>query len=784
MVRTALNLKVLRSLWILRFQTLSIAVLVACGSGLLIAAWSSYDALQRAKQSTYETLFFGDAFAEVKEAPLSLESRIRSIRGVREVDLRLVESALIRLPGAPSAQFISLPEHDQPGLDRVHLKSGRLPAPSLIPEVLLHEGFALARGLNPGDTLSAVVGGRQWKLRISGVALSPDSVYVIGPGSPLPDNSRYGLAWMNRKDLERITGKGRTFKRVSLKLSSNTPPLTVLEDLDRILRPYGSPGSYLRKDQYSNRLVENEITEQKTLAVLFPVIFLGIATLLIHSTLGRLVQLERIQIATLRALGYRSIEIMIHYLKLACCMIGGGAILGIALGTGIGQLLSRSYQAFFRFPEIRFSPGGDAILLGLLASVFSGVIGAISAMASIRSLTPAEALRPPAPRRFHSSYLDRSFLGPRIPVRVRMVLRNTLSRPLRLVWNTVGISCAWILLIMSWSWNDILENLIDERFQRLARETLSMSLRTPVKDASIQSWKRLPGVIEFETYRILPVRMRYAHHSKTLVLSGGPTSPRLELPTLDTPIHGLTDGLVLSRYFRNTWGLKVGDRMEFESLEEGQRSFIIPVSRFIQDPIGVSARLPKDLLHSQLNEAPSFNRILLRVDPAFVDQIHDRLEDSPLGTSIRTKADTLASFSRTLGTLIRGSTLVLVSFAIAMALAILLNSIRISFAEREKEIASLRVLGLPFSTAFDLLLSETAIQWILAAPIGCVAGNVLTRAALKAMHAEEYDFTAVISNRTYALSFLILGFCLAAGTQWMRIICRSKPLPDAVKSEE
>jgi putative ABC transport system permease protein len=776
MVKQALNTKILRSLVRLRFQTVSIAVLVACGSGLLIAAWSSYDALQRAKQHTYDNLHFGDIFAEVKEAPLSLESRIRAIPGVREVDLRLVESALIRLPGAPSARFISLPEAGSPGLDRVHLKSGTLPESTQIPEILVSEGFALARTLRPGDTLGGIVGGRQWMFRISGVGLSPDSVYLIGPGSPLPDNTRYGLVWMNRKDLERISRKGRTFQRLSLKVSPGISTTGVIEDLDRILKPYGSSGSFLRKDQLSNRLVENEITEQKTLAVLFPGIFLGIATFLIHNTLARLVQMERVQIATLRALGYRSLEIMVHYLKLALSMIAIGAVAGIALGTGIGSLMSRSYQAFFLFPEIVFRPGFDAILLGLLASVTAGVLGAVSALRSIRALTPAEALRPPAPQRFRTGILDRSFIGPRIPVRIRMILRNSLAHPIRLAWNILGMACAWILLIMSLSWNDILENLIDERFLRLSKETLSMSLRTPVKDSSADSWGQLPGVLEHEAYRMLPVRMRFAHHSKTLILNGTPPFPRLELPAVE--------GLVLSRYFQNTWGLNIGDRVEFDSLEDGKKTFSMQVSHFFQDAIGLSARVPKSILHSHLNEDPSFNRILLRVTLPSVPALLDRLEGSPLAISIRTKSDILTSFDRTLGTLIRVSSLVLVAFAIVMALAILLNSIRISFAERQKEIASLRVLGLPFSTAFDLLLSEAALQWILAAPIGCVAGNLLTRAALKAMHAEEYDFTVVISSRTYGWAFILLGACFLAGSQWMRNICHSTPLPDAIKTEE
>ena len=778
-----LNLKVIRSLLALKVQTAGIALLIACGSGLLIAAWSSYDALRGAKEKTYRNLRFGQIFADVKSAPLSLNSRLRSIPGVAEIDLRMVEDGLIHFSGAPSGRFISLPESGTTGLDRLHLSLGDFPVASSIPEAVVHEGFAQAHGLRPGDRIETTLGGRRWTFRISGIGLSPDTVYAIGPGAPLPDDLRFGVFWMRRTDLERMTGKKHTFRRLSLTLNEDARSDRIREEVDRLISPYGTAGTYLRKYQVSDRLIENEIAEQKTLAILFPGVFLSIAAFQTQSALVRLIGLERLQIATLRALGYGHTDIVLHYLKLVFLMVSGGSLLGVLLGTGVGKLMAGSYRLFFRFPEVAYTTGKDAVLLGLGASVFPAFLGATTALKSIRTLTPAEALRPTPPPTFRITLLERKLFGDRLRMRSRMILRNLFARPLRLTWNTLGMACAWILLILSLSWMDILANLIDERFHRLSRETLSMSLITPVHESEVRSWSTLPGVIQWETQRTLPVRMRFQHHQRTLLLTGASTTTELERYTL-THTNVSLDGLILSRYFKENWGLRPGDPVEFEPLAEGSAPFTLPVFGFVQDSLGLAARVPKSVLHKKLDESPSFNRILLRIDPLSENEILSAIQLSPSGTGVQSKKQILAGFQRTLGTLIRVSTFILVSFAWVMTLSLLVNSLRISTSERQREIATLRVLGLDFDKAFGLLLSETGVQWLLAIPIGILSGNWITRAALNAMHAEEYDFTVVLSRRTYGLAFLVIGGSFLIGALRMRSLSKRSALPEALKSED
>lgn len=782
MMRT-LHLKALRTLATLKFQTGSTALLIACGSGLWIASWSSYQSLREAQTLTYHRLRFGEIFAEVKQAPLSLRARILSIPGVRDADLRLVLDAQVRLPGAPDARLISLPAPGEAGLDLTHLVSGRVPEPGSLPEALIHPAFAEARGLAPGAEFEIIVQGGIHRIRISGVALSPDTIYALGPGSPLPDDEHFAIFWLRRVDLERLAKQGRSFQRASIALAPGADGRSIRNQLDRLLLPYGGPGSTFRDEQASHRLLENEIREQRTLALVLPMIFLWISGFLIHGSMSRLISLERLQIATLRALGYTAHEIRTHYHLMVALMGSAGAGLGIGIGWGLGALLARSYRSFFRFPEIRDRPAAVAWISGCAIALLPGVLSTARALAVLRRTPPAQAMRPPPPPSFHRSWLDQTPLGRKISIPSRVVLRNLLSRPLRLLGTITGLSCAGVILLMALSWSDLLDELLEEQFHRQSREELSMSLRMPVEEGRILEWKSLPGLLQSETQRILPVRMEFQHHSRRLVLKGSLLHPDLEIPSGE--VRSVPPrGLLLSRTFQSSWGIQRGDRVRFRSLEGDSREFEVEVADFFHSRVGLQARILKSELHRLLREEPCFNRVLLRIRPETRDQILGKIRMSPSFFGVWSKSTLQRSFEQTLGTLIRISSLILLLFALILAGSILLHSLRISLSERQREIASLRVLGLPFEHAFRLLLAETGIQFAIALPLGWIGGTALTRFVLRAMHEEEYDFEAVISLRSYAIVSLILGLTFLAGTLRIRALARQIPLASAMKTED
>ena len=116
---------------------------------------------------------------------------------------------------------------------------------------------------DPGDSISAILNGRWKKLRIVGVALSPEYVYEIRPGDIFPDNKHFGLIWMNGKSVAAVFQMEGAFNDLVLTVTPKADSEQIITDFDRLLENYGGFGAYERSEQLSHRFVSNEIKQQE-----------------------------------------------------------------------------------------------------------------------------------------------------------------------------------------------------------------------------------------------------------------------------------------------------------------------------------------------------------------------------------------------------------------------------------------------------------------------------------------------------------------------------------------
>ena len=148
-----LDLKLIRDVKRLWAQALAIALVVGGGVATLVLAVGSYRSLDETRNAYYERYRFADVFALVKRAPKTLLTAIREIPGVAAVDARIAKLALLDIPNfrePATAQFISLPESGEPGLNRLYLRLGRTPEGGRLDEVVVSESFAIAHAFAPG----------------------------------------------------------------------------------------------------------------------------------------------------------------------------------------------------------------------------------------------------------------------------------------------------------------------------------------------------------------------------------------------------------------------------------------------------------------------------------------------------------------------------------------------------------------------------------------------------------------------------------------------------------
>ncbi len=183
----------------------------------------------------------------------------------------------------------------------------------------------------PGDTVTANINGRQRSLRIVGIALAPEFIYVIGPGELVPDGRRFGIIWMGREALEAAFDLEGAFNDVAIGLTRDASESgAVIERVDALLDRYGGIGAYGRRDHLSDTFVRSEMDQLANLAWTMPPIFMAVAAFLLNIVVNRLVETEREQIGLLKAFGYTNLAVGWLYLKFvlaisrsASCWDGG-----------------------------------------------------------------------------------------------------------------------------------------------------------------------------------------------------------------------------------------------------------------------------------------------------------------------------------------------------------------------------------------------------------------------------------------------------------------------------
>ena len=762
----ALDLKLLRDLWRMRGQAIAIALVAMCGIATLITMRASYEALVASQMSYYEQYRFADVFAHFKAAPLGMLEQVREIPGVNEADGRVVFDASLDVPGLDepaSGRLVSLPLQPNTGLNRVHLRSGRMPEVANRLEVLASEAFSEANRLRPGDTLSAIINGRKQRLHVTGIAISPEYINEMS-GNTFPDNRRFGVLWMPREALAAALNMKDSFNDLSVILAPHASESLVIERLDRLFAPYGALGAYGRKDQLSHSFLDNELVSNKVSGTVIPAIFLGVAAFLIHNVLLRITALQRAQIALVKSFGYSSLAVAGHYLKFALLTVMIGGVLGIALGAWIGGGLADLYAKFYHFPYLHFSLSGFAVAVSLLVAALSAVFGAVLAVSRVLALAPAEAMRPEAPARFKPGPLERLGLQRFMPLSMRMIMRNLERNPVKALLSILGLALALSLMITGQYTFDALDEIIRLQFRTAQRDDVSVSFNE-VRDISVAyNLASLPGVLRVEPFQSIPVEMRHGHRlKKTAILGRGPSRElRRVLDENERPVELPQEGIVLPQVLADVLAAGPGDILSIELLEGERQTIEVRVARIVDEPIGSLAYMDSAALSRAASRSETAAGAYLAVDPKYQVELYRTLKTIPAIRSVSLREAMLQSFLATVAENMRINTIVLVVFACVIAVGVVYNSARIALSEHALELASLRILGFTKAEVGRMLLGEQSLLTLAAIPLGCLLGYGLAALLSELLSQELFRIPLVVSTRTFLLSIAVVLLSAAA----------------------
>ena len=750
-----LDRKLLRDLWNLKGQALAISLVIGAGVAMFIMYLSTFSSLRLTQQTYYDRYRFADVFAASTRAPLHLRERVADLPGVARVDARVVVDVTLDVPELSepaSGRLIGIPIPREPMLNDVFLRRGRFPAPGRSDEVLVSEAFAISRDLLPGERIGAVINGRRRNLEIVGIALSPEYVYSIRPGELIPDDSRFGVFWMDGRSLAAAFDMEGGFNNLSLKLLPGAVEADVIARLDRLLAPYGGLGAIPRSLQTSHWYLDNELAQLQGVGLILPIVFLLVAAFLLNVVLTRIVSVQREQIAALKALGYTNTELAWHYTKLSLAIGAAGAVFGTIFGGWLGSGMTSIYNDFFRFPTLLYHLPPGVVAGGVLVSFVAASLGALNAVRGAVKLPPAEAMRPEPPARYGRTWLERAGFERLLSPPVRMILRNIGRHPVRAATSVIGIAAAVAMLVLGTFFLDSIDVLMDLQFNVLQRHDATVTFVEPASGRALYEIERLPGVINAEPMRAVPARLRSAQRSRIVSITGLVRTPELNrvVDVQSGPMQLPDDGLVLSLKLAEVLDAQVGDRLIIEVLDGRRPVRLMPVTAIVEEYMGTAAYMNIDALRRLVREGDTLSGAFLTIDEAFEQALYDRLKTTPAVAGVSLKGTAIESFEKTLAETFYVMIFFNLLFSGVIAFGVVYNAARVSLSERSRELASLRVLGFTRGEISFILLGELATVTLLAIPIGLLLGYSFAGLLVAAFNTELYRFPLVVSTRTFA----------------------------------
>ena len=757
----ALNIKLWRQLWNMRLQAIAIALVIVSGVSIFIMSLSTLDSLLTTRENYYRQHHFAHVFTSLKRAPDSVARRIQEIPGMEKVQTRVVAAVTIDLEGFPepiTGKLLSLPARSAGLLNQVYLRSGRLLEPDRDNEILVSESFANAQKLKPGSKLQATINGRRKTLTIVGIVLSPEYIYEIAPGAMFPDHKRYGVLWMAHKPLASAYDMEGAFNDVAMTISKSANVKDIIERLDDLLTPYGGLGAYARKDQFSNRFLSEELKQQQTIATVFPVIFFGVAAFLLNVVISRLMGLEREQIAILKAFGYSNFQVGLHYLKLVLIIVMLGVVGGLFAGVWMGYSLSELYMDYYRFPFLIYVVEPYVIIAAAAISAGVAVLGTMHALRAASKMPPAQAMLPEPPAIYHATLVERLGLQRRFSQPSRMILRHIERQPLKSIITIVGIAMACGIMMIGGFQEGAINYMVEVHYGMSQREDLSISFIEPTSERALYSLASIQGVEHVESYRAVPARFRFGHREYLTGIEG--VSPNGDLQRLlDTRLHMIDlpeDGVILTDYLAELLQIRVGDMLTVEVLEGSRPTVEVQVVGLTKQYLGVSGYMQRRALNRLLSEGDVISGAYLAVDKHYQNQVYAELKEIPRIAGIIISKVAIATFQDQMAETILFFTFISTLLGATISFGVVYNSMRIALSERNRELASMRVLGYTRGEVAYILLGELALLTMISIPLGLLIGEGLCAYLAFRFDTDLYRIPLVLQPDVYAFAALVV----------------------------
>jgi putative ABC transport system permease protein len=747
--------KLLRDLWSNKAAYFACLVVIVIGLMVYTSVAIVYENIVDAKNRFYFQQNFADGFARVQGMPLSEVDRLERVEGVQLLSARITKDVRVYDPDRQEGiylRLISVNPEQASTVNHVRVIEGTALKANQ-DSILVDPAFFQANGLDLGSTITLIVEGKKVELVVAGTGQNPEFVYAMKTSHDLyPAPETFGIAYVPFDTMANMFQSKTLVNDIVFTLRDGYSYLQVEEQLKPLLNKYGLEYIIPREDQLSNVILTQEIASLGATVTTIPIVFLGIAAIVLYIMLRRMVEQQRGQIGTLKAFGYTGTEILFHYLAYGLILGLAGGIIGGLLGIALSYPITVLYQQFFALPDLQGQFSYRYLVFGILLSLAFSIVAAFQGSKGILRLQPAEAMRPAAPPAAKKILLERlPIIWSTLTVQGKMAMRNMFRNKLRSFFILLGIALSFSMMAVSVYFWDVGDLILTEQYTKVQVYDVKVSFATPIlqKSAERELWKAT-GVKQVESMLEVPISLERYWLKKDVVLIGMPADASLYNVIDDNgeKVYLNDNGIYLSNSLADELQINIGSELSFKSPFTKDKTINTYVAGVISQNVGSYAYMKYDYMAELLGQGKIITSALLNINAGDIPLLKEQYLESPIIAGIEDKEQSmrqilelLASFSYT--------TWILVFFAGACGFAIIYSSSIISLSERQRELASLRVLGMSPKEVFEVLSFEQWVTSFVAMLIGIPLAFAMVAAMAQSIDTDLMSIPVVLAPSTF-----------------------------------
>ncbi len=715
-------------------QFITIFLMVAIG----VMAYFGIEAYMSGMQETADKFYTENNLQDLNVVGINFTEsdlkKIKSIDNVKDAERKLSITGITNDDKTLLLNFI-----EENNISKFYVKDGEKFDKNKS-GVWLDEFYAKENNISVGDKILIKYDSFSKEEVVLGLINVPDHIYDTKDSSELyPNRKEFGFAYLSINELSK---EYQVYNYVMVDVDNKDNVLSVKENIEKNVE--SALGVIKIEDTASYKTYQGEVDEGKTYIGVFSGLFLFIAMLSVITTMNRVIKNERIEIGTLKALGFSNSKVLFHYIGYGFWISLFAAIAGLFLGYFfIGNIFISLEMSFFEVPNghpvVKFS----GFILALFVVLLVSFITYLSSK-SILKENPAESLRKKMPKvKKNSLNLTTKGFLKNLSFSSKWNIRDMLRNKMRTIMGVVGVASSCMLIVCALGMLNSMNYFIDLQFEKIYNFDYKLNLMENLSDEELESIESIYGNESSKSYGI-EIKNEDGKESNNLFVTDASDYIRF-VDNKDNFIKLDNDeGVYITYKLAKNENKKVGDTITWHiygsdtyytskivGLNKDPQNQNISATRKYLESLGIKYTPDSIYTNKDLKDVSNIKNVT-------VIQDKDALKES---------MDSMLSMMKTMLALIIG-------IAAVLGIIIIYNLGILSFTEKEYQFATLKVLGFSDKKIKGIFIKQNNWIAIMSIIIGLPLGYYLTDWLFKTAIEEHYDFGANIKPLTYIIALI------------------------------